>query len=202
MQGKVIDLGYFGKDSLYRVKLDSGDLVAVNSVNERRAGEGERVAVWEDEVWLSFEPSAAIVLRSSPWRDIAAHGSTRPEPRPKAGWHGLARPQGLARFHHRHALCLAARSSSSLPFFIVLAISFAQVATGGIPPFVFKPKWPYVDFDNYAPPVHRRHSICRAISISVNNAAIATFFCLLIGYPMALGIARAAAPGATSCCSW
>jgi putrescine transport system ATP-binding protein len=60
--GKVLDLGYFGKDSLYRVKLPSGDLVRVNRVNERRAGEGERVAVWEDEVWLSFEPSAAIVL--------------------------------------------------------------------------------------------------------------------------------------------
>ena len=61
-QGKVHDLGYFGKDSLYRVKLPSGDLVRVNRVNERRAGEGERVAVWEDEVWLSFEPSAAILL--------------------------------------------------------------------------------------------------------------------------------------------
>ena len=28
------------------------------------AGEGERVAVWEDEVWLSFEPSAAILLEA------------------------------------------------------------------------------------------------------------------------------------------
>jgi putrescine transport system ATP-binding protein len=62
IQGKVVDLGYFGKDSLYRVRLPSGDLIRVNRVNERRAGEGERVAVWEDEVWLSFEPSAAILL--------------------------------------------------------------------------------------------------------------------------------------------
>jgi putrescine transport system ATP-binding protein len=61
-QGKVMDLGYFGKDSLYRVKLASGDLVRVNRVNEKRAGEAERVAVWEDDVWLSFEPSAAILL--------------------------------------------------------------------------------------------------------------------------------------------
>ncbi|CAN5347976.1 ABC transporter ATP-binding protein [soil metagenome] len=61
-QGKVHDLGYFGKDSLYRVKLEGGDLVRVNRVNDRRAGEGERVAVWEDEVWLSFDPAAAIVL--------------------------------------------------------------------------------------------------------------------------------------------
>jgi putrescine transport system ATP-binding protein len=62
IKGRVVDLGYFGKDSLYRVKLDSGALVRINHVNNRRAGEGERIAVWEDEVWLSFEPSAAIVL--------------------------------------------------------------------------------------------------------------------------------------------
>ncbi|MFN0192173.1 MAG: ABC transporter ATP-binding protein [Aestuariivirga sp.] len=60
--GTVVDLGYFGKDSLYRVKLPSGALVRVNHVNSKRAGEGERVAVWEDKVWLAFEPSSAILL--------------------------------------------------------------------------------------------------------------------------------------------
>ena len=63
LAGKVIDLGYFGKDSLYRVKLPAAALVRVNRVNDRRGSEGERVAVWEDEVWLSFEPSAAILLK-------------------------------------------------------------------------------------------------------------------------------------------
>lgn len=61
--GVVEDLGYFGKDSLYRVKLPSGRLVSVNSVNSRRAGENERVAQWEDAVWLAFDPSAAILLK-------------------------------------------------------------------------------------------------------------------------------------------
>ena len=60
-RGRVLDLGYFGKDSLYRVQLDSGAILRVNRVNDRRAGESERVA-WEDEVWLSFEPHSAIVL--------------------------------------------------------------------------------------------------------------------------------------------
>jgi putrescine transport system ATP-binding protein len=60
--GKVVDLGYFGKDSLYRVKLASGAMVRVNAVNNRRAGEAERVAVWEDDVWLTFAPSSVIVL--------------------------------------------------------------------------------------------------------------------------------------------
>jgi putrescine transport system ATP-binding protein len=62
IRGKVVDLGYFGKDSLYRVRLASGELVRVNHVNGRRGGENERVAVWEDEVWLSWEPASAIVL--------------------------------------------------------------------------------------------------------------------------------------------
>ncbi len=60
--GVVQDLGYFGKDSLYRVKLASGGLVSVNSVNARRLGENDRVAQWEDKVWLSFDPSSAILL--------------------------------------------------------------------------------------------------------------------------------------------
>jgi putrescine transport system ATP-binding protein len=60
--GKVRDLGYFGKDSLYRVRLASGKLVAVHAVNTRRVTEAGRVADWEDEVWLSFQPDAAILL--------------------------------------------------------------------------------------------------------------------------------------------
>jgi putrescine transport system ATP-binding protein len=63
VQGVVRDLGYFGKDSLYRVVLPSGAVVSVNSVNARRSAEAERVAVWEDAVWLSFDPAAAILLR-------------------------------------------------------------------------------------------------------------------------------------------
>lgn len=61
--GTVEDLGYFGKDSLYRIRLDTGAIVAVNNVNSRRAAESERVAQWEDRVWLSFEPSSVILLK-------------------------------------------------------------------------------------------------------------------------------------------
>jgi putrescine transport system ATP-binding protein len=61
-QGRVESLAYFGKDSLYRVRLHSDEIILVNSVNDRRAGEHARVADWEDEVWLSFEPASAILL--------------------------------------------------------------------------------------------------------------------------------------------
>lgn len=59
--GHVKDLAYFGKDSLYRIALP-GALVQAHAVNARRGGEGARVAEWDDAVWLSFEPAAAIVL--------------------------------------------------------------------------------------------------------------------------------------------
>jgi putrescine transport system ATP-binding protein len=62
VKGTVVDLGYFGKDSLFRVKLPSGALVRVNHVNDRRLGDGEHIAVWEDEVWLTFDPASAILL--------------------------------------------------------------------------------------------------------------------------------------------
>jgi putrescine transport system ATP-binding protein len=45
------------------VKLPSSALVRVNRVNDQRGRETERVAQWEDKVWLSFEPSAAILLK-------------------------------------------------------------------------------------------------------------------------------------------
>ena len=63
VQGTVDDLGYFGKDSLYRIKLATGTVLQVNSVNSRRIHENERVAQWEDKVWLAFEPSAVILLK-------------------------------------------------------------------------------------------------------------------------------------------
>ena len=61
VQGQVRDLAYFGKDSLYRVTLPSGALVSVHAVNARR-GAGAHAADWDDRVWLSFDPDAAILL--------------------------------------------------------------------------------------------------------------------------------------------
>jgi len=61
-QGKVIDLGYFGKDSLYRVRLNSGELVRVSRLNERRLADHERSVDWDDKVWLTWEPTSAILL--------------------------------------------------------------------------------------------------------------------------------------------
>jgi putrescine transport system ATP-binding protein len=60
--GEVKDLAYFGKDSLYRIKLASGQLLSVHAVNSQRAGEAERAANWGEKVWVGFEPPSAILL--------------------------------------------------------------------------------------------------------------------------------------------
>ncbi len=61
-EGEVKDLAYFGKDSLYRITMPSGALISVHAVNARRSAEGERVVDWYDKVWLSFDPTSAIIL--------------------------------------------------------------------------------------------------------------------------------------------
>ncbi len=62
VQGEVLDLGYFGKDSLYRVKLPDGSLIRVSRVNDERLGEADRQVDWEDKVWLTWNSRSAIVL--------------------------------------------------------------------------------------------------------------------------------------------
>ena len=75
------------------------------------------------------------------------------------------------------------------PFLIVLAISFG-ISQVGIPPVVWPEQFPYLNWDNYELLV-TRNLYFRAYLNSVQMAAIATVFTLLIGFPMALGIARA-----------
>jgi putrescine transport system ATP-binding protein len=61
LSGAVKDLAYFGKDSLYRITLPDGGLIAVHAVNAGREAAGR--PDWYEQVWLSFEPASAIILR-------------------------------------------------------------------------------------------------------------------------------------------
>ncbi|MGB7260837.1 MAG: ABC transporter permease [Albidovulum sp.] len=75
-----------------------------------------------------------------------------------------------------------------LPFAIVLAMSFAT-RTPTAPPFSFGGEYPLLNTEHY----HRLVTddlYIRAYLTSITNAAFATIMCLLIGYPMALGLTR------------
>ena len=59
LSGVVEDRGYYGKDSLYRIRLDSGSLLSLSVPNRARAGDGI-----EGRVVLSFPPSAALLVEA------------------------------------------------------------------------------------------------------------------------------------------
>ena len=75
-----------------------------------------------------------------------------------------------------------------VPFLIVIAMSLA-LRTSTSPPFGFHDTWPFIDLTNFAR-LFQDTLYIRGFSTSVANAALATVLCLLLGYPMALGITR------------
>jgi putrescine transport system permease protein len=77
-----------------------------------------------------------------------------------------------------------------LPFLIVLAISLVS-ATDGQPPFASPLVVQNLSTDNYQL-LLGDDLYAAALGIAVRIAATSTIFCLLIGYPMAYAIARAA----------
>ena len=62
VKGVVRDLGYFGDQSLYRVRLSSGAVLQVSAQNLRRSA--SLTIEWDDEVYLSWEVASTIPLRS------------------------------------------------------------------------------------------------------------------------------------------
>jgi len=76
-----------------------------------------------------------------------------------------------------------------VPFIIILAMSLAESVIAQ-PPFKFGDVWPYVTWDNFAR-LFNDSVYFRGYLTSLYNAIIATVLCLFLGYPMALGIARA-----------
>ncbi len=75
-----------------------------------------------------------------------------------------------------------------LPFLIVVAMSLATRAMTA-PPFAFAPDFPFIDLANYRR-LFEDSLYVRAFLVSLGNAALATVFTLLLGYPMALGLTR------------
>lgn len=60
LKGVVHDLGYFGNLSVYRVQLESGEMLQVSGQNRRRSA--AKTVEWDDEVYLSWDISSAILL--------------------------------------------------------------------------------------------------------------------------------------------
>ena len=75
-----------------------------------------------------------------------------------------------------------------IPFLIVVAMSLAT-RTPTAPPFGYGGENPILNFEGYAR-LFTETLYIRAFITSLMNAAVATVICLIIGYPMALGLTR------------
>ena len=58
--GQVMDIGYLGDLSIYKVRLDDGFVIKAAAANMTRLI--ERPIGWDDRVWLSWSPDAGVVL--------------------------------------------------------------------------------------------------------------------------------------------
>lgn len=60
LKGTVLDLGYFGNLSIYRVQLPTGTVLQVSAQNRLRTA--KRTVEWDDEVYVSWEIASAVLL--------------------------------------------------------------------------------------------------------------------------------------------
>ncbi|HOV03570.1 MAG TPA: ABC transporter ATP-binding protein [Kaistiaceae bacterium] len=60
VEGEVWDIGYLGDVSIYHVRLAGGKTIKATRANVTRLI--ERPITWDDKVWLSWSPDAALVL--------------------------------------------------------------------------------------------------------------------------------------------
>jgi putrescine transport system ATP-binding protein len=60
-KGEIWDIGYLGDMTAFHVKLDSGQVVHASFMNAKR--EVDDPLSYGDEVWVSFDPSAGVLLK-------------------------------------------------------------------------------------------------------------------------------------------
>ena len=60
IKGKVLDIAYLGNLSTFHVELPGGQILKAQTANTRRLS--RRSITWEDDVWVSFTPTAGVLL--------------------------------------------------------------------------------------------------------------------------------------------
>lgn len=62
LKGRIVDIAYLGNLSTYHVALPGGRIIKAQTANTRRLA--NRPFTWEDEVWLSWTDTAAVLLET------------------------------------------------------------------------------------------------------------------------------------------
>ena len=60
VEGRIVDIAYLGNLSTYHVEIAGGHIIKAQSANTRRIS--RRSFTWEDTVWLSWTPTAGVLL--------------------------------------------------------------------------------------------------------------------------------------------
>ena len=64
IKGFVEEIGYLGETSIYKVRLENGQIIDVSAPNQSRPMSRARGITWEDMVYLNWEPESAMLLTS------------------------------------------------------------------------------------------------------------------------------------------
>jgi len=64
IMGQVEDIGYLGETSIYKVRLQNGQIVDVTAPNQKRPMSRTHSITWEETVFLSWEPESVMLLTS------------------------------------------------------------------------------------------------------------------------------------------
>ena len=64
INGIVEEIGYLGETSIYKIRLENGQIIDVSAPNQSRQMSRVREITWEDMVYLNWEPESAMLLRS------------------------------------------------------------------------------------------------------------------------------------------
>ena len=62
LKGVVVDIGYHGKTSTYRIRISNDQIIEVSVPSQKRP-KGDRNSIdWDEEIYLNWDPSSAVVL--------------------------------------------------------------------------------------------------------------------------------------------
>ena len=62
LKGVVVDIGYHGKTSTYRIRISNDQMIEVSVPNPKRPKGDRQLIDWDEEIYLNWDQSSAVVL--------------------------------------------------------------------------------------------------------------------------------------------
>lgn len=62
LKGVVVDIGYNGKTSTYRIRISNDQIIEVSVPSQKRPKGDRQLIDWDEEIYLNWDQSNAVVL--------------------------------------------------------------------------------------------------------------------------------------------